>query len=695
MTSRLIDALLLGTVTLTLGPVACKQAPGTTAEAPAAGTEAGIRPAWMDTAVKPGDDFNAYANGGWMRTAEIPADRSSVGAHYTAFLETEKQQQELLAGINKSSPAAGSNDARIKDYYAAYMNTAAIDAAGLSPLKADLDRYAAIADKAGLVEVLGDQTESDLDLFNNNNDMATENLFGLFVTKALTSDEVVPYIFQGGLGLPDRDYYLSNDAELVKARNGYKAYIANVLTAAGMSDAQARAARIFALETKIAQAHATKAETADFTAGGTLWKRADFAAKAPGMDWNAYFTAARLPDQQTFDVYTPKSVIGLARLVGSEPLDSWKDWLAFHRINANTDVLPSKFDQMHFAFFDTALKGTPQQRTREKRALAAINDDLGNAFGKAYVDKYFPASSKAQIEDMVVHIKDAFAKRIQALDWMDAATKKEALAKLQGTVVSVGYPDHWLDYSQVTITPNNAYANRMAAIRGRTLQQLAKLGKPQDRGEWWMNPQLVNAVNLPVQNALNFPAAILQKPFFDPAADAAFNYGAIGAVIGHEISHSFDSSGAAVDSTGKLRNWWKPADLKHFEAQSQALVDQYDAYEPFPGLHLNGKLELGENGADVAGLAAAYDAYRASLNGKELPVIGGFTGDQRFFIAYAQSWATKMREAAERQQVVSNAHAPGDYRAQTVRNNDAWYDAFKVQPGAKLYLTPDKRVKLW
>jgi putative endopeptidase len=695
MNSRLIAALLLGTATVTLGPVACKQAPGTTAVAPAAGTQAGIRPEWMNTAVKPGDDFNAYANGGWLKTAEIPADRSSVGAHYTAFLETEKQQQELLAGINKSSPAAGSNDARIKDYYAAYMNTAAIDAAGLTPLKADLDRYAAIADKAGLVAVLGDQTESDLDLFNNNNDMATENLFGLFVTKALTSDEVVPYIFQGGLGLPDRDYYLSNDAELVKARNGYKAYIANVLTAAGMSDAQARAERIFALETKIAQAHATKAETADFTAGGTLWKRADFAAKAPGMDWNAYFTAARLPEQQTFDVYTPKSVIGLARLVGSEPLDSWKDWLAFHRINANTDVLPSKFDQMHFAFFDTALKGTPQQRTRDKRALAAINDDLGNAFGKAYVDKYFPASSKAQIEDMVVHIKDAFAKRIQALDWMDPATKKEALAKLQGTVVSVGYPDHWLDYSQVTITPNSAYANRMAAIRGRTLQQLAKLGKQQDRGEWWMNPQLVNAVNLPVQNALNFPAAILQKPFFDPAADAAFNYGAIGAVIGHEISHSFDSSGAAVDATGKLRNWWKPADLKHFEAQSQALVDQYDAYEPFPGLHLNGKLELGENGADVAGLAAAYDAYRASLNGKELPVIGGFTGDQRFFIAYAQSWATKMREAAERQQVVSNAHAPGDYRAQTVRNNDAWYNAFKVQPGAKLYLAPDKRVKLW
>jgi putative endopeptidase len=696
MNSRVMATLLLGAATAMLGPVGCKQGTRENAQAtPAEGTGIGINTAWMDTSVKPGDDFYAYADGGWMKSTPIPADRSGVTASYLSFLQTEKQQQELLAAINKSNPAAGSNDAKIKDYYAAYMNTAAIDAAGLTPLKPDLDRYAAIKDKAELVKVLGDQTESDLDLFNNNNDMATENLFGLFITKALTSDEVVPYIFQGGLGLPDRDYYVSSDPKLVEARAKYKTYIADLLTAAGISDAQARAARIFELETKIAQAHATKAETADFTAGGTLWKRADFARKAPGMDWDAYFTAARMPNQQTFDVYTPKSVIGLARLVGSEPLDAWKDWLTFHRINANTDVLPGKLDLMHFAFYGTTLAGIPEQRPRDKRALAAINDDLGNAFGKDYVEKYFPASSKKQIEDMVVRIKDAFARRIKALDWMDPATKQQALAKVQGMVVSVGYPEHWLDYSQVRITPDNAYANRMAAIRSKTLQQLAKLGNPQDRGEWWLNPQLVNAVNLPVQNALNFPAAILQKPAFDPAADAAFNYGAIGAVIGHEISHSFDASGAAVDATGKLRDWWKPADLKRFQQQTQALVDQYDAYEALPGLHLNGKLELGENGADLAGLAAAYDAYRASLIGKELPVIDGLTGDQRFFIAFAQYWATKTREAAERQQIISNAHAPGDYRARTVRNNDAWYKAFDVQPGQKLYLAPGKRVKLW
>ena len=695
MNTRFAAALMLLITTSTLGPIACKMA-GT--RAPAAEkleTAAGIQKTWIDTSVKPGDDFDAYANGAWAKANEIPADRSSIGSHYVAFLRTEKQQQDLLAGILKSSPAAGSNDARIKDYYNASMNTAARDAAGLTPLKADLDHYAVIKDKAELARVLGDQTESDVDLFNDNNDMFTENLFGLFITKALTSDEVVPYVFQGGLGLPDRDYYLSRDAKLTAARNQYTAYIANLLIEAGFSDAAVRAGRIFDLETKIAQAHAPKEQTADFTTGGSLWKRRDFASKAPGMDWNTYFSAARMPNQQTFDVFSPQSIVGLASLVGSEPLESWKDWLAFHRINANTDVLSSKLDQMHFAFYGTALSGTPQQRPRDKRVLAAVNADIGNAFGQAYVSQYFPASSKAEVEEMVGRIKDAFAKRIQALAWMDPATKKEALAKLKSTIVGVGYPDHWEDYSNLKVTADNPYANRMAAIRWKTQQQLAKLRKPLDRSEWWMVPQLVNAVNLPVQNALNFPAAILQKPFFDPAADAAFNYGAIGAVIGHEISHSFDASGAAVDSTGKLRNWWKPADLAHFKAQSQALVEQFSAYEPFPGFHLNGKLELGENGADVAGLAAAYDAYRSTLNGKDLPIIEGFSGDQRFFIAFAQSWAGKTREAAERQQVIGNGHAPDGYRVMTVRNIDPWYKAFNVQPNEKLYLPFDKRVRLW
>ena len=672
-------------------------APVRHAAAPATrgGTAMGINPASMDTAVKPGDDFNLYANGKWQAAAVIPADRSSTGAGYTAFLATERNQNALLAQILASHPAPGSIEAQIKDYYSAYVNRPAIDASGIAPVQPDLDRYAAITDKAGLTRVLGDQIESDLDLFNNNNDMSTENLFGLFITKALSSDAVVPYVFQGGLGLPDRDYYLSASPKMATTRGLYKTYIGDVLTAAGIGDAAARADRIMALETKIAAAHASKADTADFTTGGTLWTRADFAAKAPGIDWPAFFSAAHLGNQQTFDAYSPGAITGIAALVASEPLESWKDWLAFHRLNANTDVLPAAIDTLHFNLYGTALQGVTAQRPREKRALAALNSDIGYALGRAYVDKYFPQSSKTEIQGMSTRIKAAFAQRIRGIDWMAPATKREALAKLQGIVISVGYPDTWPSYTGLRVGPTSAYANRMAAIRNTTANQLAKLGKPQDNAEWWMVPQLVNAVNLPVQNALNFPAAILQQPYFDPRADAAFNYGAIGATIGHEISHSFDSSGASVDATGKLRNWWTASDLAHFQAQSQALVTQYDNYAPFPDLHLNGQLELGENGADVAGLAAAYDAYRASLGGRELPVIGGFTGDQRFFISFAQSWANKTREAAERSQIVGNAHAPAEYRTLTVRNIDAWYDAFGVQPGDKLYLAPDKRVRLW
>ena len=694
-TNRLLTALML-TAAAPLTIAAADPTPKAAKPMAATQTAAtGIDEAAMDKSIKPGDEFYLFSNGTWLARANIPEDRSRIGSHTVAADETERQQMQLISGILAAKPAAGTDKARVADYWRAYMDTAAIDKVGLAPLKADLSRYAAIADQAQLVRVLGDQTESDLDLFNNNNDMATENLFGLFITKALKSDEVVPYLFQGGLGLPDREYYISNEARMVTLRGQYKAYVANLLRLSGIDQPEVRAGRILDLETKIAKAHASKADVADFTAGGTLWTRADFAKNAPGMDWDAYLAAARMPRQQSFDVYSPSSVTGIAALVASEPLDAWKDWLAFHRINANTDVLPTRIDALHFAFFDTALSGTPQQRTREKRALSSVNADLGNALGKLYVEAYFPPSAKHQVEEMATHIKHAFARRVDALDWMSPATRKEARAKLDGMVVSVGYPDTWLDYSMVTIKPGQAYANRMAAIRGKTLQQLAKLGKPQDRGEWWMNPQLVNAVNLPVQNALNFPAAILQKPFFDPAADLAANYGAIGAVIGHEISHSFDSSGAAVDATGTLRNWWTAEDLAHFETQSQALVAQFDAYAPFPDLHLNGKLELGENGADVAGLVAAYDAYREALGGKELPVVGGYTGDQRFFIAYAQSWASKDREGALRRQVIGNAHAPGQYRTLTVRNVDAWYKAFNVTPGDALYLPPEKRVKLW
>ncbi len=685
-------AVLLATTAIAVGTAACTSAEKESVYT--VGTELGISKTAMDTSVNPGDDFYAYANGNWQKTTEIPADRSSIGSFYIAFLETEKRNRELVEAILKGKPAEGSNEARIASFYNAYMDTAAIDAAGMKPVEADLARFSAIADKAGLAKVLGEQARVDVDPLNFT-DFHTENLFGLFVTQGLsTPGEVLPYMLQGGLGLPEREYYLSDDPKMGEIRAAYRAYIVHLLTLSGIPDAEAKAARIYDLETKIARAHAPREESEDFTKSATVWTRADFDKKAPGLDWQAYFASSNLSKAGKFAAYHPAAITRLSKLVASEPLDAWKDWLAFHQINMHTDVLPTKLDQAHFAFYGTTLSGTPEQRSRDKRALAALNQYLGDAVGKAYADKYFPAAAKAEVGDMVEGIKTAFAKRVETIDWMAPETKKEAIKKVETIVVGVGYPDTWRDYGRFNVG-NSAYANAVAGEKAETAHQLAKIGKPMDRDEWWMTPQTVNAINLPVQNALNFPAAILQPPFFNPKADPAYNYGAIGAVIGHEISHSFDNNGAAFDSTGALRNWWTDADLRKFEEAGQALAEQYDQYKPFPDLAINGKLTLGENIADVAGLQAAYDAYRASLGGKEAPVIDGFTGDQRFFIAFAQTWATKMRDAALRQRVATDGHAPGMYRALTVRNLDAWYKAFDVKPTDKLYLPPEKRVRVW
>ncbi|MBO9498450.1 MAG: M13 family metallopeptidase [Novosphingobium sp.] len=692
MSKSIFAALLLGTATVIAGPIGCTQKGTEVAATP--GTGLGIEKGWMDSSVKPGDDFYAYADGAWMRNTPIPADRSSVGGFVIASNQTEQQLGSLLADISKSDAADNTPQGRIRNLYNAYLDTAAIEQAGLSPIKPDLDRFAAIKDKKELSAVLGSQIRADVDPLNATN-FFTENLFGIFVTQALAGKDVVPYILQGGLGMPEREYYLSSDPEMVKIRTAYKKYIADMLTAAGDPDAQAKAQAIFDLETKIAKAHATRAESEDFTKSAVLWSRADLEKKAPGIDWGALLDAAQLGKQGQFAAYHASAIPRLAALVQSEPLDAWKAWLEFHQINKNAEVLPKTFDQLSFAFNETVINGTPEPRSRDKRALAAVNRLLGDDLGKLYVDKYFPASAKAEIEGIVGNIKTAFGTRVKAIDWLAPATKEEALKKVETIQVGVGYPETWRDFSSVNIPKGNPYLAFQDAEKAEYAHQLAKIGKPLDKGEWWMTPQTINAVNLPVQNALNFPAAILQPPFFDPKADAAFNYGAIGAVIGHEISHSFDNNGAMFDSTGALHNWWTPEDLRKFEVSGKALADQFDTYEPFPGLHVNGELTLGENIADVAGLAAAYDAYHASLGGKEAPVIDGFTGDQRFFIAYAQAWATKMRDAALRKRIATDGHAPGQYRALTVRNLDAWYKAFDVKPGDKLYLPPEKRVRVW
>jgi putative endopeptidase len=690
MNRSIVLALLLATAACT--------APGGGNESSAAqapGTAAGIVTASMDKTVAPGDDFFAYTNGGWVKNTPIPEDRSGIGAFYIADQERERQTRELLTSILGSNPAAGSNEALIANYYNAFLNTDAIDRAGLAPAKADLDAIGAIADKRQLSAAIGGTLRADTDPLNATN-YQTENLFGIFVTQGLaTPGETLPYLMQGGIGLPEREYYLSGDAKMAELRAKYRPYIATVLQAAGVADAQAAAGRVMDLETKIAGAHATREESEDFSKAAQVWTRVELEQKAPGIDWGALLGAAQLGNAQKFQAYHANAIPKLAALVGSEPLQSWKEWLVFHTLNQQSNVLPKPIRDASFAFNGTALSGTPQQRPRDQQALNAVSNALQDAVGKAYVDKYFPASAKAEVQTMVDNIKSAFARRVEAIDWMAPSTKEEALKKVRSIVVGVGYPDQWRDYSAVQTTADNAYANQKNAGLAEYRHQVAKIGKPMDRSEWWMPPQLVNAVNLPVQNALNFPAAILQRPFFDPKADAAFNYGAIGSVIGHEISHSFDNNGALFDSTGRLRNWWTPADFKRFQQAGDALAAQYDTYEALPGLHVNGKLTLGENIADVAGLAAAFEAYKASLGGKEAPVIEGFTGDQRFFIAYGQAWATKMREASLRGRIATDGHAPGQFRALTVRNIDPWYAAFKVQPGQKLYLAPEKRVKVW
>ncbi|MFC3174369.1 M13 family metallopeptidase [Novosphingobium bradum] len=689
----LLPALALAGGLLALGPVGC--APGEDGgEAHSPGTGLGIALDALDKTIKPGDDFYAYANGAWMRAATIPADKSSTGAFRMADEATQKQLGRLVDDIVKGDAAPDSDPGRIRTFYTTYVDTRAIDAAGLAPARPDLDRIAAIADRTVLSRVLGEQVRADVDPLNAT-DWQTENLLGLFVTQSLSGSAVMPYVLQGGLGMPGRDYYLSPDPRMAAIRDKYRAYLARFLGDAGFADAAGMAGRIYALEAKIAAAHASLVQSNDFRQGASEWTQADFARKAPGIDWAAFLAGAGLARQDRFVAYHATAIPRLAALVASEPLPAWKDWLAFHQLNAHADVLPSRLDADHFAFYEGVLNGTAVPTPRAKRGIEALNAALGDALGKLYVEQYFPASAKAEIEGMVGAIKQAFAARIEALDWMAEPTRAEALAKISAIAVGVGYPDRWTDYSALTVVPGQAYANAVAAEKLHLAQQLAKLGQPLDRREWWMNPQTVNAVNLPVQNALNFPAAILQRPFFDAGADPAFNYGAIGAVIGHEISHSFDDNGAAFDAGGRLRNWWTPADLARFTRNGHALALQYDSYAPFPGLHVNGKQTLGENIADLAGLAAAYDAYRASLKGKEPPVIDGFTGDQRFFIAFAQGWATKMREEALRGRIVRDGHAPGQYRALTVRNIDAWYRAFDVQPGDRLYLAPEERVRIW
>ena len=655
----------------------------------------GVVLANIDRSVKPGDDFYLYTNGEWIKRTEIPPDRAAIGVFSALDSISNKRTAALIEEAAKSNAAPGTNARKIADLYNSYMDEAAIEARGLSPLKPHLDAIAAIRDKHELATALGKSLRADVDALNNTN-FHTPNLFGLWVAPGFNdSDHYTAYLLQGGLQLPDREYYLGGSDRMKKIRADYLSHVAAMLKLAGFAEPEERARKIVDLEHALAEKHWTLAENDEIGKANNTWTQADFTTKAPGLDWTEYFHAAGLTKQSTFIVWQPSAFTGESALVASVPLETWKDWLAYHELEAMAGVLPKAFADERFAFFGTSLTGTQQQRPRWQRGVQIVNGFLGDAVGQIYAQKYFPPEAKARAEAMVANIVAAFRKRIDALTWMDPATKAEAKAKLTTLYIGIGYPETWRDYSKYDVKPDDIFGNLW---RGRLLfyqEDVALLGQTVDRKKWTMEPQTVNAVNLPLQNALSFPAAILQPPFFDPQAPDATNYGAIGTVIGHEISHTFDTEGSAFDSKGRVRDWWTPSDLKHFNEATARLAAQYDAYKPFPDLSVNGKQTLAENIADVAGVAASYDAYRATLGGKAAPVQDGFSGDQQFFIAFGQNWGTKEREAALRQQVMTDGHAPAEYRADTVRNIDAWYDSFSVKPDEKLYLAPKDRVRIW
>jgi len=655
----------------------------------------GLDTAGMDRSVRPGDDFYLYANGAWLRGTTIPADRSSYGGFSIANDRAEARLTTIVQSVAAAPAKAGSDLRKIGDYYHSFLDTTAIEARGVEPLEPELNRIAAIGDRTALARYLGATLRADVDPINNGN-IDTDDLFGLWVAQDFDAPtQYSAYLLQGGLEMPDRSYYLDTSAAMAGIRTQYREHVARMLALAGFAAGAGMADTILDLETKIARVQESREDSYDVLKGNNHWARAEFASRAPGLDWDAFLGAAGLGDVATFVAWQPGAIAALSALTASEPLSAWKALLAYHAIEHHAAVLPPAFDHEAFAFFGQTLSGTPEQEPRARRAVQATSGALGFAVGHRYAQVYFPPAAKRQAEAMVTNIIAAFHKRITRLAWMAPATRAAAQAKLATLRVSVGYPDRWPSYAGLDVVAGRAYENADRVERFEYARAIAKLRKPVDRSEWVMTPQTVNAVNMPAMNALNFPAAILEPPFFDPHRPAVMNYAAIGAVIGHEISHSFDNLGSTFDARGRMRNWWTPDDSVHFAASTEALARQYDAYRPFPGLSINGRLTLSENIADLAGLTAAYDAYRASLGGKEAPAWSGFRGDQEFFLSFAQAWRTKYRDPALRRRLLTDPHSPGPWRARTVRNLDAWYRAFGIEPSDSLYLPPDRRVRIW
>lgn len=651
-------------------------------DAPAIGTF-GFDVDGMDTSVRPGQDFNRFANGTYLRNTPIPADKSSYGAFHKL---DDQAQLDLRALVDESAanPGASPDAARIGNFYGSFMDEAAIERLGASPLEADLAEVRAADTREKMAELMG-RTQGGFGV----------NLFGVSVFEDLREpDKNSAYVSQGGLGLPDRDYYL--EASFAEQKAAYQAYVARALKLAGWANPEQAAADVVAFETRLAEQHWTQVQSRQLDKIYNPTTLTDLAASAPGFDWAGWARGAGISNVPTLIATTNTALPGMARVYSETPIETLQSWQAFHVVNQAAPYLSKAFVDANFDFFGKTLSGSQENQPRWKRGVSLVDGALGEVLGKEYVARHFPAESKAQMEELVANLRLAMTARLQRLDWMSEETRQQALYKMSKFNVKIGYPEQWRVYDGLELVPGDLYGNVERSSAFEWAYNLGKLNKPVDPLEWGMTPQTVNAYYNPPRNEIVFPAAILQAPFFDPNADPAINYGGIGAVIGHEITHGFDDQGRKVDGDGVLRDWWTAEDGAKFEERAAVLGAQYSALSPIEGATVNGDLTMGENIADLGGLLMALDAYHLSLNGQPAPVINGLTGDQRVFLGWAQVWRNNSRDEYLRNQVTTDPHAPAQYRAAVPpRNIDAWYAAFGVQPGDEQYLTPGARARIW
>jgi putative endopeptidase len=639
----------------------------------------------FDWTVRPADDLNAFTNGHWLKQTVIPEDRASVGT-FDALEQRSEQQLHALMDQILAGPAADPDSARIAALYASFMDEATIAQRGLKPLSEPLQRIQQAHSTADLVRLFA--------ALGNENVMTP-------IAATVHADQKQPEAYtldlsQSGLGLPDRDYYLSDDETLVKMRGQYKSHVERMLQRAGLPHAAEAAADVLSIETQIAKIQWSRVENRDPVKTYNKMTGSYLQQLAPGLDWQAYFMALGIAVPSTVTVSQPSYLEGLSRVFADQPLSAWKNYLRWHLLSAYAPYLPKAFDQEHFAFYGTVLEGTPAQKERWRRGIALVDKSVGEALGRLYVEAYFPPDSRSKVERLVRNLIATYAEDIDTLDWMGPATKQAAHAKLDALMLKIGYPDHWRDYGALHLDRHDLVGNVRRAALFESQRNLAKLGLTVDRTEWDMTPPTINAYYNPAYNEIVFPAAILQPPFFDPTADDAVNYGAVGAVIGHEISHGFDDEGSQFDAKGNLTNWWTEADRAAFTAKAERLVAEYSTFEPVPGFHINGQLTLGENIADNSGLTIAYKAYQRSLAGQTAPIIDGFTGPQRFYLGFAQVWREKARDNVTIELIKSDPHSMPSYRViGTVRNQPGYFEAFDVKPGDAAYVAPSDRVQMW